>query len=30
MHQNATAQVEFLSRSPSALPDKYYYGQQWE
>jgi hypothetical protein len=28
MHQNATAQVEFLSRSPSALPDKYYYGQQ--
>jgi hypothetical protein len=28
MHQNATAQVEFLSRSPAALPDKYYYGQQ--
>jgi hypothetical protein len=28
MHKNATAQVEFLSRSPAALPDKYYYGQQ--
>jgi hypothetical protein len=28
MHQNATAQVEFLSRSPAVLPDKYYYGQQ--
>ena len=28
MHQNATAQVEFLSRSPALLPDKYYYGQQ--
>jgi hypothetical protein len=28
MHQNATAQIEFLSRSPAVLPDKYYYGQQ--
>jgi hypothetical protein len=28
MHSNVTPQVEFLSRSPSALPDKYYYGQQ--
>ena len=28
MHMNATAQVEFLSRSPAVLPDKYYYGQQ--
>jgi hypothetical protein len=28
MHQNATSQVEFLSRSPAVLPDKYYYGQQ--
>jgi hypothetical protein len=28
MHQNATPQVTFLSRSPAALPDKYYYGQQ--